>query len=189
MYVTQRRYPVPAPNTGERPMAVPLNVDPALGRMVRAARLARGWTKDDLSAELGRVGDPPKALGGTKLDRLERGQRNVSAEEAWLLVEIFEELDAWELLAAARAVDPEASEPYRRATRAEAERRREHYRRIGGNRRRGDRPLKVVASPPAATAVLSDQQRGATSGYLLIPAQASGTAETVQPAQLAQVAA
>jgi len=76
-------------------MAVPLNVDPTLGRMIRAARLARGWTIDDLSVELGRVGDPPKALGRTKLTRLEQGQRNVSAEEAWGLVELFEELDAW----------------------------------------------------------------------------------------------
>jgi len=139
MYVTQRHDPVLAPNKGDRPMAVPLNVDPALGRAVKAARLARGWTIDDLSAEFGRVGDPPKALGRTKLDRLERGKRNVSAEEAWLLVELFDDLDAWALLAAARAVDPDASEDYRQATLAEAERRRAVYRESGGNRRRSER--------------------------------------------------
>jgi len=120
-------------------MAVPLNVSPELGRMVRRARLGRDWTIDDLSAELGRVGDPPKALGRTKLTRLEQGRRNVSAEEAWLLVEIFEEVDAWGLLAAARAVDPDASEEYRQATLAEAERRRAAYRESGGNRRRSER--------------------------------------------------
>lgn len=153
MYVTQRRYPVPAPNEGERPMAVPLNVDPTLGRMVRVARDARGWTIDDLSAELGRVGDPPKALGRTKLGRLEAGRRNVSAEEAWLLVEIFEELDAWKLLAAARAVDPDASEDYRQATLAEAERRRAVYRESGGNRRRSERwaARALVAANRAAS--------------------------------------
>ena len=140
-------------------MAVPLNVDPTLGRMIRAARLARGWTIDDLSVELGRVGDPPKALGRTKLTRLEQGQRNVSAEEAWGLVELFEELDAWKLLAGARAVDPDASEEYRQATLAEAERRRAAYRTSGGNRRRSERwatraltAASRVASPEGATA-------------------------------------
>lgn len=139
MYITSRRYPVRAPNKGERSMAVPLNVDPELGRAVRAARIERGWTVDDLSAEVGRVGDPPKALGRTKLDRLETGQRNVSPEIAWRLVELFEELDAWALLAAARAVDPDASEEYRQATLQEAERRRAVYRESGGNRRRSER--------------------------------------------------
>ena len=145
-------------------MAVPLNVDPKLGRMVRAARLARRWTIDDLSAELGRVGDPPKALGRTKLTRLEQGQRNVSAEEAWGFVQLFEELDAWELLAAARAVDPEASQEYRIATLAEAERRRAAYRESGGgNRRRSERwttraltaASRVARSPEGAPAAAS----------------------------------
>lgn len=155
-------------------MAVPLNVDPALGRMVKAARLARRWTIDDLSAELGRVGDPPKALGRTKLDRLETGRRNVSAEEAWLLVEIFEELDAWALLAAARAVDPDASDEYQQATLMEAERRRAVYRESGGNRRRSERwatralvAANRVASHEGATAAASsvtDDQQGSIMG-------------------------
>jgi transcriptional regulator with XRE-family HTH domain len=180
MYVTPRRYLVLAPNKGERHMAVPLNVDPALGRMVREARDERGWTIDDLSAELGRVGDPPKALGRTKLTRLEQGRRNVSAEEAWLLVEIFEELDAWKLLAAARAVDPDASEEYRQATLMEAERRRAVYRESGGNRRRSERwaaRALVAASRAAsregasfaATPLTSDQRKASTGTSFALP--------------------
>lgn len=154
-------------------MAVPLNVDPALGPMVRAARQRRRWTVDDLSAEIGRVGDPPKALGRTKLDRLEAGTRNVSAEEAWILVELFEELDAWTVLAAARAVDPDASPEYRQATEAEAERRRAAYRLGGGNRRRSERW--------AARAVMAASRAASLEGAAASASPVSPTSRALKP--------
>lgn len=123
-------------------MATVLNIDPAVGRMVREARLRRGWTVDDLTAELGRIGTRrPYALGRTQLTRLEQGRRNLSAEEAWRLIEIFDEpeFDAWEVLEAAGLVRSDSSPRFRAAVLEEAEDRR----RWAGRDRRSDRPVAV----------------------------------------------
>lgn len=121
-------------------MATVLNIDPAVGRMVREARLRRHWTVDDLTAELGRIGTRrPYALGRTQLTRLEQGRRNLSAEEAWRLIEIFPEFDAWEVLEAAGLVRSDSSPRFRAAVLEEAEDRR----RWAGRDRRMDRQVAV----------------------------------------------
>jgi transcriptional regulator with XRE-family HTH domain len=111
---------------GAEPVPVVLSINPELGRNVREARLRRGWTVDDLSAMIGPVGDPPHALGRTPVTRLEQGRRNISAEIAWRLIEIFDEpqFDPWEVLTAARVVPPDSSAQLRAAVLKEAESRR-----------------------------------------------------------------
>jgi transcriptional regulator with XRE-family HTH domain len=105
---------------------VVLSINPELGRKVREARQRRGWTVDTLSAMIGPVGDPPQALGRTPVTRLEQGRRNISAEIAWRLIELFDEpeFDPWEVLEAARVVPPDSSAQLRAAVLAEAESRR-----------------------------------------------------------------
>lgn len=105
-------------------MPLALRIDPELGRKLRAAREKRGWSLATLCTMIGPVGDPPKGLRDTQISRLEDGRRNLTVEEAWRLADLYEEIDAYELLAAARAVSPNSSETFKAAIRAEADRRR-----------------------------------------------------------------
>jgi transcriptional regulator with XRE-family HTH domain len=139
-------------------VATVLNIDPAVGRLVREARLRRGWTVDMLSAALGPLGSrQPYALGRTQLTRLEQGRRNVTAEEAWRLIELFDEpeFDAWEVLEAAGLVRSDSSPRFRAAVLEEAEARR----RGAGNDRRWDRQIpaaEAVSVPGGSTTVTSN---------------------------------
>jgi transcriptional regulator with XRE-family HTH domain len=144
-------------------VATVLNIDPAVGRLVREARLRRGWTVDMLSAALGPLGSrQPYALGRTQLTRLEQGRRNVSAEEAWRLIELFDEpeFDAWEVLEAAGLVRSDSSPRFRAAVLEEAESRR----RGAGNDRRWDRQLEV-AEVASGQGKRTTDQPGAWAGH------------------------
>lgn len=165
-------------------MAVPLNVDPELGQLIRTARQARGWTIDELSVELGRFGEEGGGkgyvLGRTQLDRIETGRRNLSAEEAWRFVEMFQEYDAWGLLVMARAIDPDSSDEFMQAITVEAERRRAAYRESGGNRRRSERlttrqmmAASRVASREGAAASSPDQRKPTTAYFGVLPVEAA----------------
>jgi transcriptional regulator with XRE-family HTH domain len=118
---------------------------PELGPMLREARTNRGWTVEHVSVALGfftgRDGKV-RVLNRTQVNRIEAGERALSAEEAWRFVEIYPELDALDLLRAANAIDEDASPEFRSMIEAEAVRRRESFRQ-GGNRRRSERAMKV----------------------------------------------
>jgi transcriptional regulator with XRE-family HTH domain len=101
-----------------------LNVDRELGRKIKAARERRGWSKPLLAAMIGPVGNPPRGLVPNQIDRIEKGLRNLPADEAWRLVDLYDEIDPWDILAAARVVDPDSSDEFRQAIREEADRRR-----------------------------------------------------------------
>ncbi|HJV09550.1 MAG TPA: helix-turn-helix transcriptional regulator [Acidimicrobiales bacterium] len=130
---------------------------PELGPMLRAARERREWTVDHVQVALGffpaRQG-PPKVMSRTKLNRIEAGERSLTTEEAWRFVEIYPELDALALLRAANAIDEEASPEFRAMIESEAARRREAFRQ-GGNRRRSERAMKVVAHAADVVAATS----------------------------------
>jgi hypothetical protein len=150
---------------------------PELGPMLREARLSRdGWTVEHVSVALGfftgRDGRT-KVLNRTQINRIEAGERAVSAEEAWRFVEIYPELDALELLRAANAIDEVASPEFRSMIEAEAARRRDAFRQ-GGNRRRSERAMKVVshAADIVASASVSDLRRS-TTGTLTLVRQAA----------------
>lgn len=123
-----------------------------LGQMVRAARMARGWTVDRLTVELGLFGPGRRqyviARGG--LTRLEEGRRALSLEEAWRFLEVFDDLDVLAFLLAADVIDPDINETDRARILAEAARRREAFR-LGGNRRRSDRGLRSLPTPEIAS--------------------------------------
>lgn len=104
-----------------------LQIDPTLGRKIRKAREARGWSKPTFIAMLGPVGTPPKGLAERQLDRIEAGRGNLTPDAAWRIAELFPEYDPWEVLVAARAVHPDSSTEYVEATRREVERRREQW--------------------------------------------------------------
>jgi transcriptional regulator with XRE-family HTH domain len=137
-------------------MADQFDTRPELGSMLRAAREARGWSVDHVQVALGfftaRDGKD-RVLSRTQLNRIEDGGRALTTEEAWRFVEIYPELDALALLLAANAIDEEASPEFRATIETEAARRRETYRQ-GGNRRRSERAIRVVA---AASAVVARQ--------------------------------
>jgi transcriptional regulator with XRE-family HTH domain len=141
-------------------MAVLLRIDPALGRMVRESRERRGWSLPTMTAIIGPLGDPPRGLSPNQLTRLEEGRRNISSDEAWRLIEIFDEpeFDAWEVLKAARIVPPDSSPRLRAAVLEEAESRR----RGAGNDRRWDRQLQVAE-------VASGQGKRTTDQLFIIP--------------------
>lgn len=145
------------------------------GRLVDAARNQRDWSYGRLGFEIGLL-PSGKVLNEAQVGRILDGQRRLDQWMVERLVAVFE----WDEEAEARAWHA-AGVQHPDAT-------LDDYREIVRRRRRSDRKLDLVPTPPAMEA-FSDQQRGATSGYLLIPAQASVAAETVQPAQLAQVAA
>ena len=133
---------------------MPDQTGPELGAMLRGAREARGWSVDHVQVALGfftaRNGKE-RVLSRTQLNRIEDGARALSTEEAWRFVEIYPELDALALLLAANAIDAEASPEFRATIETEATRRREAYRQ-GGNRRRSERAIRVVAAASAAIA-------------------------------------
>jgi transcriptional regulator with XRE-family HTH domain len=142
-------------------VATVLHIDPAVGRRIREARLRRGWTLDDLTAELGRMGTHGKGLGRTQLGRIEQGRQNLTAEQAWRFIEIFDEpeFDAWEVLKAARIVPPDSSPRLRAAVLEEAESRR----RGAGNDRRWDRQI-AVAEVASGQGKRTTDQPGAWAG-------------------------
>jgi hypothetical protein len=144
------------------------------GQLMKVAMRRKAITQRRLGRMLSVDPEGP-IFDATTIRMIQQGERRLSHDLVAQIVDILadddEETDAfWH---AARLVPQDWSlEAFRRAAQAH-------------RRRRGDRQLDSLA----ATGAVSDQQRGATSGYWLIPAQASGTAESVQPAQLAQVAA
>ena len=135
-------------------MADQSDTRPQLGPMLKAAREARGWSVDHVQVALGffiaRNGKE-RVLSRTQLNRIEDGARALTTEEAWRFVEIYPEVDALELLLAANAIDEEASPEFRATIETEAARRRETYRQ-GGNRRRSERAIRVVAAASAGVA-------------------------------------
>jgi transcriptional regulator with XRE-family HTH domain len=133
---------------------------PELGPMLKEARISREWTVEHVQVALGFfIGRDGKAkvLNRTQVNRIEAGDRALSAEEAWRFVEIYPELDALELLRAANAIDEDASPEFRSMIEAEAARRRDAFRQ-GGNRRRSERAMKVVTH--AADIVAATVLRG-----------------------------
>jgi hypothetical protein len=148
---------------------------PELGPMLKEARLSRdGWTVEHVSVALGfftgRDGRT-KVLNRTQINRIEAGERALTAEEAWRFVEVYPELDALELLRAANAIDEDASPEFRSMIEAEAARRRDAFRQ-GGNRRRSERAMKVVthAADIVASASVSNLRRS-TTGTLVTSRQ------------------
>ncbi|HEV8653175.1 MAG TPA: helix-turn-helix transcriptional regulator [Actinomycetes bacterium] len=105
-------------------MPTVLRIDPELGRKLEAARKRRGWSLATVATMIGPVGNPPKGLRDTQIGRLEAGERNLTAEEAWRLADLYSEIDAWKLLEEARAVSPLSSPAFKDAVREEARRRR-----------------------------------------------------------------
>jgi hypothetical protein len=126
---------------------------------------------DDLSAELGRMGPRGKALGRTQLGRIETGHQNLTAEQAWRFVEVFDEpeFDAWEVLKAARIVPPDSSPRLRAAVLEEAESRR----RGAGNDRRWDRMVAVgdVSAQGKRTTDQPSVWAGQRPAFTIIPGQ------------------
>lgn len=53
----------------------------AFGAQVRALRLDRGWSQEDLAEAAG--------MHRTYIGSLERGQRNVSLDNIWRLADVF----------------------------------------------------------------------------------------------------
>lgn len=135
-------------------MSDPESTRPELGPMLQAARKSRGWTVEHVTVALGffvaRDGKV-KVLNRTQVNRIEAGQRALSAEEAWRFVEIYPELDALALLRAANAIDEDASPEFRATIEQEAARRRASFRQ-GGNRRRSERSIRVVTRASGAVA-------------------------------------
>lgn len=123
-----------------------------LGRMVRDAREARGWTVDELSVELGwfGTGDRRRVLARGGLTRLEDGRRSLTIEEAWRFIEVFDTLDVLTFLLAADVIDADTTPEFRAQILEEAARRREAFR-LGGNRRRSDRGLRSLPAPEVAS--------------------------------------
>jgi transcriptional regulator with XRE-family HTH domain len=101
-----------------------LRIDQELGRKIRTAREKRGWSMATLCSMMGPVNTPPRGLRDTQIARIEAGERNLSADEAWRLADLFEEIDAYELLVGARVVSPGSSVTFQQAIREESERRR-----------------------------------------------------------------
>jgi transcriptional regulator with XRE-family HTH domain len=134
-----------------------LRIDPELGRKLQAARKRRGWSLATLCTMIGPVGNPPRGLRDTQVGRVEAGERNLTAEEAWRLADLYPELDAYELLEAARAVSPYSSEAFKDAIREEAERRRQGE---ASGFRRYDMVLATAATALTALTDLHDQTNG-----------------------------
>jgi transcriptional regulator with XRE-family HTH domain len=138
-------------------MAVLLKIDPRLGRMVREARERRQWSLPTLTAAIGPIGNPPRGIAPNQLTRLEQGRRNLSAEEAWRLIELFDEpeFDALEVLKAAGLVPSDSSPQFGAAVLEEAESRR----RWAGRDRRMDRQFgadEAASTPAGSTTVTSN---------------------------------
>jgi transcriptional regulator with XRE-family HTH domain len=116
--------------------------------MIRAARVARGWTVDELSVALGwfGTGERRRVLARGGLTRLEAGQRALTIEEAWRFLEVFDDLDVLVFLLAADVIDADTTPEFRAQILEEATRRRETFR-LGGHRRRSDRGLRSLPVP------------------------------------------
>jgi hypothetical protein len=137
-------------------MANQAGARPELGPMLREARLARSWTVEHVMVALGfftgREGERVRVLNRTQVNRIEAGERALSAEEAWRFVEIYPELDALTLLRAANTIDEDASEEFLATIEQEAARRRQQFQ--GGNRRRSERSLRVVTAASEVVAAV-----------------------------------
>jgi hypothetical protein len=149
---------------------MPKQPDTPFGRLMREGLKRTGISQGKLGGRISDFQNGP-IYDASAIRMLMAGQRRLNHKIVTEIIDILG-LDWAEAWAASGLLPPDVSA-------ADLEVIQAH------RRRRGDRQLDSLA----ATGAVSDQQRGATSGYLLFPAHLDTSNESGQLAQLAEAAA